>query len=141
MEEYTSKVFAEKPCIICNQMKSKSDTKKLRIYEATRASLFIYAIKFSKDVFFTHCALFEISGDACAAAVNCLSNYFRKFEREVEVVMNPPVSIVENSKFHNLILNFVKTINLRSHAYPLSDCCQLFNEILEKEKVTRDFNF
>ena len=46
--------------------------------------------------------------------------------------MNLPVPIAENPKFHNLFLDFVKTINLRSHAYPLSDCRQFFNEILEK---------
>lgn len=55
--------------------------------------------------------------------------------------MNLPVPIVENPKFHNLFLDFVKTINLRSHAYPLSDCRQFFNEILEKKKVTGGFNF
>lgn len=55
--------------------------------------------------------------------------------------MNLPVSVVKNPKFHNLFLDFVKTINLRSHAYPLSDCRQFFNEILEKKKVTGGFNF
>lgn len=55
--------------------------------------------------------------------------------------MHLPVPIVENPKFHNLFLDFVKTINLRSHAYPLSDCRQFFNEILEKKKVAGGFNF
>lgn len=53
--------------------------------------------------------------------------------------MNLPVPIAENPKFHNLFLDFVKTINLRSHAYPLSDCRQFFNEILEKKKSDRWF--
>ena len=42
--------------------------------------------------------------------------------------MNLSVSTVRNSKFHNLDL--VKTINLRSHAYTLSDSRQFLNEIL-----------
>ena len=93
------------------------------------------AIKFSKDVVYNHCPLLEILCNAYAADVmyykNCLSNYLRKFD--------PPVSTVENSKFHNLFLDFVKAINFRSHAYSLSDYRQLFNEILEKEKVKGDF--
>lgn len=143
--ENTSIAFEEKPCVICNQMKSKGDTKRLRICEATRANLFLSAIKFNKDVVYTRCALIEKPGDVYAADImyhkNCLSNYLRKFEREVEAIMNPPVTIVENSKFHKLFLDFVKTINLKIHAYSLSDCRQLFNEILEKEKETGDFIF
>ena len=84
------------------------------------------------------CALLENFREVHGADVmyhkNCLSNYLRKFERVVEVIMNPPVSIVDNLKLYNLFLDFVKTINLRSHAYSFSDCRQLFNEILGKEK-------
>ena len=142
--EYTSIASEEKPCIICNQMKSRGDTKRLRICEATRANLFLSAIKFNKDVVYTHCALIEKPGDVYAADVmyhkNCLSNYLRKFEREVEAILNPPVPIVENSKFHRPFRDFVKTINLKIHAYSSSGCGQLFNEILEKEKETGDFN-
>ena len=69
MEQCTSQVSAEKPCIICNQMKSKRDTKMLRICEATRASLFISVIKFKKDAVYTYCALLEKPGDVYAADV------------------------------------------------------------------------
>ena len=39
---------SEKPCIICNQMKSKGDTQILRISEARRASIFLSAISLSR---------------------------------------------------------------------------------------------
>lgn len=142
--EHNSIPPEDKPCIICNQMKSKGDTKRLRICEATRANLFLSAIKFNKDIVFTRCALIQNTGDVFAADVMyhklCLSNYLRKFEREVETILNPPVP-TGNSKLRELFLDFVKTINLKFHAYSLSDCRQLFNEILEKEKVTGNFNF
>ena len=126
-------------------MKSRGDTERSRICEATRANLFLSAIKFNKDVVYTRFALIEKLGDVYAADVthhkNCLSNYLRKFEREVEAFLNPPVPLVENSKFNKLFRDFVKTINLKTHAYSLSDCHQLLNEIVEKEKETGDFNF
>ena len=87
-------------------MKSRGDTKRSRICEATRANLFLSPIKFNKDVVYTRLALIEKLGDVYVADVthhkNCLSNYLRKFEREVEAILNPPVPIVENSKFHKL---------------------------------------
>ena len=99
----------EKPFMICNQMKQKGtrgNTKRLRIWEAARANRFLSSIKFKKDIIYTHCALIEKPGDAYAVDVmyhkNCLSNYLRKFEREVEAILNPPVPIFENSKFHKL---------------------------------------
>ena len=107
--------------------------------------IFFSPIKFNKDVVYTRFALIEKLGDVYVADVthhkNCLSNYLRKFEREVEAILNPPVPLVENSKFNKLFQDFVKTINLKIHAYSLSDCHQLFNEILEKEKEAGDFNF
>ena len=72
---------------------------------------------------------------------NCLSNYLRKFEHEVEAILNPPVSTIENSNFHKLFRDFVKTINLKIHTYYLSRSHQLFNEMLEKRRETGDFNF
>ena len=138
----------EKPFMICNQMKQKGtrgNTKGLRIWEAARANRFLSSIKFKKDIIYTHCALIEKPGDAYAADVmyhkNCLSNYLRKFEREVEAILNPPVLNVEDSKFHKLFQDFAKTINLKIHSYSLSGCRQLFNEIQEKEKETGDFSF
>ena len=72
---------------------------------------------------------------------NCLSNYLRKFVHEVEAILNPPVSTVENSNFHKLFRDFLKTINLKIHTYSLPDGRQLFNEMLEKRKEIGDFNF
>ena len=72
---------------------------------------------------------------------NCLSNYLRKFEHEVEAILNPPVSTIENSNFDKLFRDFVKTINLKIHTYYLSRSRQLFNEMLEKRRETGDFNF
>ena len=86
--ENTSIASEEKPCIICNQMKYRGDTKRLRICEATRANLFLSVIKFYKDVVYIRWALIEKLGDVYAADVmyhkNCLSNYLRIFEGEVE---------------------------------------------------------
>ena len=106
-------------------------------------------IFFSLQIYQRHCphssALIEKSEDIYTATVmyhkNCLSNYLRKFEHEVEAILNPPVSTVENSNFHKLFRDFVKTINLKIHTYSLSGGCQLFNEMLEKRKETGDFNF
>ena len=124
---------------------SRGDTKRLRICEATRANLFLSAFKFNKDIVYNCCALIEKPGDVYAVDVmyhmNCLSNYLRKFEREVEAILNPPVLNVEDSQFHKLFQDFVKTINLKIHSYSLQGCRQLFNEILEKEKETGDFSF
>ena len=72
---------------------------------------------------------------------NCLSNYLRKFEHEVEAILNPPVSTIENSNFDKLFRDFVKTINLKIRTYYLSRSHQFFNEMLEKRRETGDFNF
>ena len=135
--ENTSIASEEKPCIICNQIKSRGDTKRLRICEATRANLFLSAIKFNKDIAYTCCALTEKPG----MYIQLMWSITRTAYQIIWENLNPPVPIVEKSKFHRLFRDFVKTINLKIHAYSLSDCCQLFNEILEKEKETGDFNF
>lgn len=57
-----SLVICRLSCFICNQMKSKGDTKRLMICEAKRASLFISAIKFNKDTICIRCALLEKPG-------------------------------------------------------------------------------
>ena len=130
VEEYTSKVSAEKLCIIWNQMKSKGGTKRLRICEAT--SLSICPTKFNKDTVYSRFSLLEkFGGCICSRQVvlqQLLIELFEKIWTYVEVTMNLPMSTLRNSKFHNLDL--VKTINLRSHAYTLSDCGQFLNEIL-----------
>ena len=120
----------EKSCIICNQIKSRSDTKILRIIEARIASLFLSAIKFNKDEVFTRCILLGSPGDIFAADImyhkNCLSNYLRKFERKVEMIMNPSLDSAENVEIINIFQEFVRTINIKNHAYCLSDCRDSF---------------
>ena len=95
MSDVNFTLLSEKPCIIYNQMKARGDTKLMRISEARRASLFLPAIKFDKDEVFTRCILLGSPGDIFAADImyhkNCLSNYLRKFEPEVEMIMNPPL--------------------------------------------------
>ena len=117
-------------------MMSRGDTKILRISEARRASLFLSTIKFNKDEIFTRCLLFGSPGDIFAADImyhkNCLSNYLRKFEREVEMIMNPPLDSAENVEITNIFQEFVRTINIKNHAYFLSDCRDSFNEVLNR---------
>ena len=66
----------DKPCIVCNQMKSKGETKRYRICESRRASRFLAAIKFNKDIVYTRCSYMETITRVFAADVmyhdNCL---------------------------------------------------------------------
>ena len=39
---------------------------------------------------------------------NCLSNYLRKCEREVEMIMNPPLDSAENVEITNIFQEFVR---------------------------------
>ena len=48
---------------------------------------------------------------------NCLSNYLRKFESEVEMIMNPPMDSAENVEITNIFQEFVRTINIKNHAH------------------------
>ena len=136
---------SEKPCIICNHMKSRGDTKILRISEARRASLFLSAIKFNKDEVFTQCILLGSPGDIFVADVmyhkNCLSNYLRKFQREVEMIMNPPLDSAENVEITNIFQEFVRTMNIKSHVYYLSDCRDSFNETLNRQGMNGNYFF
>ena len=124
-------------------MKSKGDTKRLRICEARRASLFLSAIKFNKDTVLTRSILLQSPGDVYAADImyhkNCLSNYLRKFEREVEIILNPPFDGAENVEITKMFQEFVKTINLRNHAYSLSDCRDSLNEALIRNQINGNF--
>ena len=126
-------------------MKSRGDTKILRISEARRASLFLSTIKFNKDEIFTRCLLFGSPGDIFAADImyhkNCLSNYLRKFEREVEMIMNPPLDSAENVEITNIFQEFVRTINIKNHAHFLSDCRDSYNEVLNRQEMNGNFFF
>ena len=108
---------SEKPCIICNQLKSRGDTKILRISEPRRASLFLSGIKFNKNGVFTRCILLGSPGDIFAADImyykNCLSNYLRKPECEVEMIMNSPLGSAENFEITNIFQEFVRAIRLK----------------------------
>ena len=133
----------EKTCIIYSQMKSRGDTKILKIREARRASLFLSAIKFNKDEVFTRCILRGSPGNIFAVDImyhkNCLLNYLRKFKREVEMIMNPPLDSVENIEITNIFHKFVKTINIKNHAYFLSACRDSFNKVLNRQGMNGNY--
>ena len=102
----------ESPCIVCNQMKSKGIVKRFRICEARRARLFLFAIKFNKDDVYTRCSLLQNIGDVYAADImyhkKCLSNYLRRFEHEIEEILNPPLSELEKGDMNTLFKEFVE---------------------------------
>ena len=93
-------------------MKSRGDTKIWRISEARRASLFLSAVKFNKDEVFILCILLGSPGDIFAADImyhkNCLSNYLRKFEREIKMIMTPPLDSAE--KCHWILPVYFKSL-------------------------------
>ena len=124
-------------------MKSRSDTKILRVSVARSASIFLSAIKFNKDEVFTRCILLGSSEDIFAADImyhkSCLSNYLRKFEGEVEMIMNPPLDSAENVEINSIFQEFVRTINIKSHAYYLSDCRDSFNEVLNRQGINGNY--
>ena len=49
----------EKPCIVCNHVKSKGDSQRWRLSEKKRAKIFISAYKFNKDYLYKMCSLSE----------------------------------------------------------------------------------
>ena len=116
----------------------------MRISEAIRVSLFVPAINFIKNKVFTRCILLGSTGDIFAANImhhkNCLSNYLRKFEREVEVIMNPPLDSAENVEITNTFQELLMTINI-NHAYCLSDCRDSFNEVLNRQGMNVNYFF
>ena len=126
----------ESPCIVCNQMKSKGIAKRFRICEARRARLFLSSIKFNKDDVYTRSSLLQNIGDVYAADImyhkKCLSNYLRRFEREIEEILNPPLSELGKGGMNTLFKEFVETINDQNKAYALSDYREQFELYLEK---------
>ena len=125
-------------------MKFRGNTKILRTSEARRVSLFVSAINFIKNKVFTRCILLGSAGDIFAANImhhkNCLSNYLRKFEREVEMIVNPPLDSAENVEITNTFQEFLRTINI-NHAYCLSDCHDSFNEVLNRQGMNVNYFF
>jgi len=138
-EESTN--FKKKPCIVCNQIKSKSIKKKFRICEAKRAKLFLSAIKYNKDDVYTRCSLLQNIGDVYAADIiyhkHCLTNYLRNFEREIEELLNPSLTELEKRNLTSLFKEFVATINIENKACALSDCRDQFEEYLVKSAVDK----
>lgn len=125
----------KKPCIVCNQMKCKGVDQRYRICEARRAKRFLSAIKYNKDVVYTRCSLFESIGDVFANDVmyhnNCLTNYLRKVEREIEQLLNPPLTELEKRKMSVTFEEFVVTIDIQNKACALSTCRDQFQQYLE----------
>ena len=125
----------KKPCIVCNQMKCKGVDRRYRICEADRAKLFLSAMKYNKDVVYTRCSLFESIGDVFANDVmyhkNCMANYLRKFEREIEQLLNPPLTRLEKRNMTVIFEEFVVTIDIQNKACALSTCRDQFQQYLE----------
>ena len=61
---------------------------------------------------------------------NCLSNYLRTFKRDVEEIINPSLDCPYGIEITKLLQEFLKTINIRNNAYPLSDFREMFNSYL-----------
>ena len=101
-------------------MKSKGDAKRMRICEARRARLFLSAIKYNKDDIYTCCSLLQNINDVFAANVmyhkRCLSNYLRRFEHEIEEMLDPPLSELEKGDIKMLLKEFVETIDVQNKA-------------------------
>ena len=64
--------------------------------------------------------------------IKCLSNYLRRFEREIEEILNPPLSELEKGDINTLFKEFVETDDVQNKAYALSDCRKQFERYLEK---------
>ena len=136
---------SEKPCITCNQMKSRGDAKILRTSTARRASLFLSTINLNKNEVLTRCILLGRPGDIFATDImyrkNCLSNYLRKFEHDVKMIIKPPLDSAKNVEITNIFQEFLRTINIKNHAYCLSDCSDSFNEVLIRQGMNGNYLF
>ena len=66
---------------------------------------------------------------------NCLSNYLRNVEREVEMIVNPPLDSAGNVETTIIFQEFVRTSNIKNHTYCLSDCRDSFNEVLARQEM------
>ena len=107
----------------------------MRICEARRARLFLSTIKYNKDDVYTRCSLLQNIGDVFAADLmyhKYLSNYLRRFERETEEILNPPLIELEKGDINMLFKEFVETIDVQNKTYALSDCHEKFERYLEK---------
>ena len=101
----------------------------MRICEARRARLFLSTIKYNKDDVYTRCSLLQNIGDVFAADLmyhKYLSNYLRRFERETEEILNPPLIELEKGDINMLFKEFVETIDVQNKTYALSDCHEKF---------------
>ena len=82
---------------------------------------------------YTRCSLFESIGDVFANDVmyhkNCMTNYLRKFEREIEQLLNPPLTELEKTDMTALFDEFVVTIHIQNKA--LTTCRDEFQQYLE----------
>ena len=103
----------QKTCIICNQLKFKNATTMYRTCEPELASLFLSTIKYNKDDVSTRCSFIETIGDVIANDImyhkTCTTNYLMKFEREIEKLLNPPLTELELRDITGLFEGFVST--------------------------------
>ena len=63
----------------------------------------------------------------------------RKFEGEVEMIMNPPLDSAENIEITNIFQEFVRTVNIKNHVYCLSECRDSFNEVLNRQWMNGNY--
>ena len=125
----------EKPCIICNHVKSKGDSHRWRLSEKKRAQLFISAYKFNKDCIYTRC-LYQTVGDLFAADLmyhsNCMSNYILKFRRELQEIIDVEDEQEENQRVQVVFLEIVAELELDKRGYEVSDCRKILDERLNE---------
>ena len=102
----------------------------MRICEARRTRLFLSAIKYNKDDVYTRCSLLQDIGGVFVANLmyhkKCLSNYLCRFEREIEEILNPPLSELEKGDINMLFKEFAETIDFQNKTHALSDCHEQF---------------
>ena len=58
--------------------------------------------------------------------IKCLSNYLRRFEREIEEILNPPLSELEKGDINMLFKEFAETIDFQNKTHALSDSHEQF---------------
>ena len=111
--EFTS--YKEKPCIICNKIKHKGDSNRIRVCGRRSAQQLLSATRFFKDDVHTKCVLLECPGDVFAENIlyrkTCMSSYIQKFKRELELIMMDDEDIVDYS-VEAMFNDVIKALNL-----------------------------
>ena len=106
----------EKPCIVCNQIKCKGDTKRYRISEDNRAKGLLRAATFNKDSVHTRIIFLKTIGDVFAEDVmyhtNCLINYVTQFQRNVEDLMANDFENIDRTSQKEFLKNVLDNLEI-----------------------------